>query len=138
MSNPSKAIGTRAETTIRNYFNSRGIRCERKALAGSDDEGDLCLYIPTMDGEVEVTVEVKAGKQTQNYPRSRVEEWRRQTLVEAENSGCISMLVIVRYKRRLSDVEVWIPNEMWWKHDGWTMMYLSEFMDWIEEVREEE
>lgn len=138
MANPSKAIGTRAETTIRNYFNSRGIRCERKALAGSDDQGDLRLYIPIRDGEVEVTVEVKAGRQTQNYPRSRVEEWRRQTLVEAENSGCISMLVIVRYKRRLSDVEVWIPNEMWWKHGGWTMMYLNEFMDWIEEVREEE
>lgn len=130
MANPSKAIGTRAETVIKNYFNSYGLRCERKALAGSDDEGDLRLYLKIGSVETEVTVEVKAGKQTQNYPRSRIEEWKRQTLAESRNSNCIAMLVIVRYRRRISDVEVWIPNIQWWAHSGWTMMYLNQFIEW--------
>lgn len=130
MANPSKAKGTRAETNVKLYLNSRGIYAERKPLAGSADEGDLCVILP--DG-TEVTAEVKAGKQTQNYPRSRIEDWKRQTLVESDNSGCpMSMLVIVRYKRRLSDAEVWLPNHQWLdvNNPGWTMMYLDEFARW--------
>lgn len=136
MANPSKAKGTHAETRVRTYFSSRGLRCERKSLAGSADEGDLRLYLPN---GTEVTVEVKAGKQTANYPRSRVDEWKRQTLVEGENSGCPCLLIIVRYMRRLDSIEVWIPNSQWfaalsnYKDDvclpsGWTMMYLGDFV----------
>ena len=131
MANPSKAIGTRAETKVKNHFIDHGFRCERRALAGSDDEGDLRLYLK--DG-TEVTVEVKAGKQTQNYPRSRVEDWRKQTLRQSKNSGCNqSMLVIVRYKRDFKDAEVWFPNFEWESliQPGWTMMYLDEFTEWI-------
>lgn len=124
MANPSKVKGTRAETKVVRYLDDHGIRVERKALAGAADVGDLRLFLP--DG-TEVTVEVKAGKQTQNYPRSRVAEWRRQTLVESENSGCPAMLVIVRYNRKLSDAEVWMPNSQWGGQVGWTMAYLDEF-----------
>lgn len=130
MSNPSKAKGTRAETNVVLYLNSHGLRAERRPLAGSADQGDLRVILP--DG-TEVTAEVKAGKQTQNYPRSRVEEWRKQTLNEADNSGCpMSMLVIVRYKRRLRDVEIWLPNHQWLdvNNPGWTMMYIDEFVKW--------
>lgn len=136
MANTSKTIGTHAETRVKNYFNSHGLRCERKALAGSADEGDLRLYLPM---GTEVTVEVKSGKQTANYPRSRIDEWKRQTLEESENSGCPSLLIIVRYMRRLDSIEVWIPNDQWYdayscyKDDicvpsGWTMMYLGDFV----------
>lgn len=129
MPNPSKKKGTVAETKVKNYFNDHGLRCERKSLAGSADEGDLRLCMP--DG-VEVTVEVKTGKQTQNYPRSRLEEWKRQTLVESRNSGCQSMLVIVRYRRNFSDSEVWLPNHQWQcdTMPAWTMMHIDEFVRW--------
>lgn len=138
MANPSKAIGTRAETMVKNYFNSHYLRCERKALAGSDDEGDLRLYLKIGSMETEVTVEVKAGKQTQNYPRSRMDEWKQQTIAESGNSDCIAMLVIVRYHRRLVDAEVWMPNWLWWGHSGWTMMYLNQFLEWATDQQVDE
>lgn len=134
MANPSKAKGTRAETNVVLYLNSHGLRAERRPLAGSADQGDLRVIMP--DG-TEVTAEVKAGRQTQNYPRSKVEDWRGQALVEGENSGCaMTMLVIVRYKRRLVDAEVWLPNDQWFDEvtPGWTMMYLDEFARWKGEM----
>lgn len=130
MANPSKAKGTRAETNVVNYLNYHGLRAERRPLAGSADQGDLRVIMPN---GTEVTAEVKAGKQTQNYPRSRVEDWRSQTLEESRNSGCpMSMLVIVRYKRRLRDTEIWLPNFQWFNvgDPGWTMMYLDQFVRW--------
>lgn len=128
MSNPSKAKGTHAETKVKNYFIEHGLRCERKALAGSDDEGDLRLYLN--DG-TEVTVEVKTGKQTHNYNRARLNEWKRQTLAESFNSGCKSILVITRHYRRFDDTEVWFPNEQWecdGMDFGWTMIYIDDFV----------
>lgn len=126
MSNPSKRIGTAAETKVSRFLNMHGLRTERRALAGSNDEGDLRTILP--NGE-EVTLEVKAGKQTQNYPRSRLDEWKRQTIVEGENSGCRPALVIVRYRRSFEDAEVWLPNSLWGGVNGWTMLYIDQFAD---------
>lgn len=131
MANPSKAKGTRAETKVKNYFIEHGFRCERKALAGSNDEGDLCLYLKN---GVEVTVEVKTGKQTSNYSRTALQDWKDQTITESENSDCPqSILVVVRHQRKFIDAEVWIPNFQWFDciTPGWTMMYISEFVEWI-------
>lgn len=125
MSNPSKAKGTRAETRVSWFFDNHGLPCHRRALHGAADQGDLAMFLP--DG-TEVTVEVKAGKQTQNYSRSVVEEWRRQTLAESENSGCPAILVIVRYRRSFLDAEVWMPNSQWGGQVGWTMAYIDEFV----------
>ena len=127
MSNPSKAKGTRAETKVKRYFNDHGLRCERKALAGSDDEGDLRLYL---DDGTEVAIEVKAGRQTGNYNRTALNEWKGQTLKESINSGCPSMLVIVRYRRAFEDAEVWMPNSEWGE-PGWTMMYIDDLVKLI-------
>lgn len=126
----SKAIGTRAETKVKRYFNDHGIRCERKALAGSADEGDLRLFIP--DGS-EVTVEVKAGKQTANYNRTQLDDWKRQTLVECINSNCPAILIVVRYRRSFEDSEVWIPNLPGknGKIKPWSMTYIDEFVKTI-------
>lgn len=126
----SKAIGTRAETKVKRYFNDHGLRCERRALAGSDDEGDLRLYL---DNGAEVTVEVKAGKQTSGYGRALFNKWKIQTLAESANSGCHqSLLVVVGYARRFRDAEVWIPNFEWWDQTQpeWTMMYIDDFVRW--------
>lgn len=125
MSNPSKAIGTRAETRVARFLTANGIRCDRRALAGSKDEGDLRA---TLDSGLEVTIEVKAGKQTSNPRRSQLEEWQRQTLQESENSGCPALLVIVRYNRPFTSSEVWLKNSQWWGGNGWTMMYIDEFV----------
>lgn len=127
MANPSKQIGTRAETNVARFLTQRGLRTTRRALAGSDDEGDLRMLLPS--GE-EVTLEVKAGKQTQDLTRARLGEWKRQTLQEGENSGCKPGLVIVRYRHRLSDAEVWLPNSQWGgRLRGWTMQYIDDFAD---------
>lgn len=130
MANPSKKKGTAAETRVRKYFESRGLRCERKALAGATDQGDLCLHLPN---GMEVTIEVKAGKQTWHYSRHDLDEWKRQTLVEAINSGCMSVLIIVRYHRDFVDAEVWMPNLVRESEriKSWTMIYIDEFVDTI-------
>lgn len=135
MSNPSKETGTKAETKVKNWFIDHGFRCERKALAGKDDEGDLRLFI----GEAEVTIEVKAGKQTWNYNRYKLNDWKEQTLVEGVNSGCNAILVVIRHRRKFIDTEVWIPQYMVtpWNvggrhtmcHDGWEMMYIDDFTE---------
>jgi len=129
MSNPSKRIGTRAETKVARYLTANGLPTMRRALAGSKDHGDLCMELP--DG-TEVTIEVKAGQQCANPSRSQMAEWRRQTIDESVNSGCISALVIVRHRRAFCDAEVWLPNHQW-KSDvggltGWTMMYVDDFV----------
>ena len=46
----AKAIGTRAETAVRNYLLSVGyseLEAHRNVLKGSDDEGDVWLREPT-------------------------------------------------------------------------------------------
>lgn len=138
MSNPSKKKGTAAETRVRKYFNDNGLECERKALAGSRDLGDLCLHLPNGG---EVTVEVKAGKQTWNFSRGKLDEWKRQTLVEADNSKCAAILIIVRYRRNFIDAEVWWPNPGSIKEDGltsdcWKMMYIDDFVKKVKESKE--
>ena len=130
MSSKSKTVGTRAETKVRRYFETNGLRCERKALAGSNDEGDLRLYTP--DG-LEITIEVKAGEQTASYGRKLLDKWKRQTLDEAENSGCLAILIVVRHRRKFVDAEVWMPNTTGDKKlmSFWTMTYINDFVDVI-------
>lgn len=41
MTNPPKAKGTAFETAVVRYLNSRGIPCERRALQGINDKGDV-------------------------------------------------------------------------------------------------
>ncbi len=41
MSNPSKQKGTAFETAVVEYLKSRGIACERRALHGNTDKGDI-------------------------------------------------------------------------------------------------
>jgi Holliday junction resolvase len=133
MSNPSKRKGTRAETKVARYLTSHGLRAERRALSGSNDQGDLRVY--AKDG-TEVTIEVKSGEQTNHPTRTKMEIWKDQTLAEATNSGCPSALVIVQYHRQLVDALVYLPVRQWgtWvprcgtDHEYWARMRLDEFM----------
>ena len=126
MANPSKQKGTRAETKVAAYLCERGIQAERRPLKGASDMGDLRAFLA--DG-TEITVEVKAGKQTFNPLRPDVEVWKRQTIAESANAGCPGALVIVRYRRLIENAEVWLPVGQWISEgsDKWAMMYLNEF-----------
>lgn len=126
MANRSKQIGTNGETRVRRYLDDHGLTTVRKAPAGSDDEGDLRMLL--RDG-TEVAVEVKYGKQTKDPSRSLMEEWRRQTINEGVHAGTMSILIVPRYRKELRNAEVWVPNETWFGHEGWTMMYLSDFVE---------
>lgn len=120
MSNPSKQKGTTAETKVVKFLKAHGILAERKALAGDKDKGDIRAVFPD---STEVTIEVKAGMQTASPSRSLMGSWLSQAIREGRNSGMPACaLVVVRYRHRLCDAEVWIPTE-----HGRTMMYLDEF-----------
>jgi len=103
MSNKSKAKGTRAESAIVRYLNEHGIKAERRALHGSADIGDILV------GD-DLIIEVKAGQQTAAPSRTQMIEWLNQTIVEGENCGLPSVLCVVRYRRKLEDAEIWIPE----------------------------
>lgn len=125
MSNPNKQKGTRAETRVVNYLTAHGLKAERKALKGNKDEGDIQVYLDPKifpDGYDKITFEVKTGKQTSNYNRKQLDEWRRQARVESINCKQSCLLVIVRYGRKIEDAEVWMS-------DGTRrMMYLDEWV----------
>lgn len=129
MSNPSKETGTKGESRVRKDLAKHGFKVWRRALAGSEDKGDLGMLFP--DG-TEVTLEVKAGKQTIDYCRSLVEKWKKQTLDEARHSGCPAVLIVLRYQKQLRNAHVWMPNSQWGGRaddKGWTLMYYDEFIE---------
>ena len=126
MANPSKQKGTRAETAVVRFMQEHGWEAERKALTGSEDHGDIKCRGPHTGW---YTVEVKAGKQTANPNRSQLEEWLRQSRVEADNSGdSIAVLCVVRYRRKIKDADVYLQ---YCDGDGFftrAHMYLDEFV----------
>lgn len=130
MANPSKVIGTKGETKVKRYLTEHGFPTERKALAGSSDKGDLRMV--RKDGS-EVTVEVKAGRQTDGYPRGLLRIWQEQTDKESANSGWPAILVIVRYRRSMSDAEVWMRVDVGHGSE-WVMTYLDDYVRMQEEI----
>lgn len=118
MANPSKKKGTAAETRVVKFLRSFDIQAERRALSGSEDQGD----IKVIARDVELVFEVKSGKQTMNPTRNQMDEWIRQTIIEGINAGCDSMLVVARHGKSPKDYDVWIPcknNMIHWYLDDW-------------------
>lgn len=128
MANKSKQKGTRAETNVCKFGRSYGFGLRRKALTGNKDEGDIeffdapHLYEP-------ITIEVKAGKQTENPSRSQLKEWLKQAQVEADNSGQTCVLCVVRYRRSLKDADVYLQYQDNYGDNIREHMYLDEFFD---------
>lgn len=76
MANPSKARGTAAEVAVRDYLRACGwLQCERLALGGSLDKGDLTGIDPS------VVNEVKACKTID------LAGWAKEVEAEKRNAG---------------------------------------------------
>ena len=83
----AKAIGTRAETAVRNYLLSAGyseLEAHRNVLKGSDDEGDVWLR----HGRLGLIVfEVKGGKAAKEASYQQVHKWFKETTKERDNAN---------------------------------------------------
>lgn len=126
MSNPNKQKGTRAETRVVNYLTAHGFKAERKALTGSKDAGDIQVRLDS--GKEFMSLEVKSGKQTQNYNRGKLNDWLDQAETEGENCNQWCYLVIVRHGRKIEDAEVWTR----FHHGKKIMYYLDDFVKAID------
>ena len=123
MGNTSKKIGTEAESKVVRFLNDHGIKAVRKVLHGSKDEGDLLVSLPF---GIDVSFEVKGGKQTWNPNRASMNEWLRQAAVESENSGTTCYLCVAKYRKQVKDFDVWLEEGGMRYH--W---FLDEWCKWI-------
>ena len=83
----SKAIGTRAETALRNYLLSTGyseLEAHRNVLTGSDDEGDVWLRDPSRGL---IVFEVKGGKAAKDASHEQMKKWYQEAERERQNAG---------------------------------------------------
>ena len=87
MSNPSKQKGTAFETAVVEYLKARGIACERRALHGNTDKGDIA-------GIKDWTFELKNRKALDIG--GAVDEAR----LEARNAGTNLYAAIVKRPRK--------------------------------------
>lgn len=82
----AKAIGTRAETAIRNYLLSTGyteLQARRNVLAGKDDEGDIWLEDPEMGL---IVFESKGGNMAKTASYEQCLKWLGEAQKEKENA----------------------------------------------------
>jgi hypothetical protein len=83
----AKAIGTRAETAVRNYLLSAGydeLEAHRNVLTGSDDQGDVWLREPEHGLMV---FELKGGNMAKNGSYEQCKKWFAESQREAKNAG---------------------------------------------------
>jgi hypothetical protein len=119
MVNKPKAKGTAAETRVVNYLLAAGLRANRVVMKGNRDEGDV--HILDDRGYTSVVLEIKAGRQTQNYSRATRGLWLQETEDETSNHGRgKGYLVIARFGRAVKDYEVWST-------DGFSFWHLDDF-----------
>lgn len=122
MANKSKQIGTTGEGRVVSYLKKFNIACERIALHGSKDCGDI--KIECIDDSL-IILEVKAGKKSQNPGRKLKEEWIKQTKDEQVNSACFynkktkGLLVILGFSQKIEDAQVWFGDHTFWYLDDY-------------------
>lgn len=83
----SKAIGTRAETAVRNFLLSTGyteLEAHRNVLKGSADEGDVWLRDPNRGL---IVFEVKGGKAAKEASFEQVSKWYQEAEIERHNAA---------------------------------------------------
>lgn len=122
MTNRSKSRGTAWETAVVKHAAANGFPyCERRALAGNLDKGDLTLCPG-------VIVECKDWA---NYADGDVTEWWRETLVEKKNANAsVALLVVKRAYRPTGMAWCWIQGE--WGY--WQAMRLDDALAMLRDM----
>lgn len=90
MSNPSKQRGTRFETDVVRYLNEQGVSCERRALQGAADKGDIA-------GIRGWVLELKCHREM------ALGSWAKEAAVEAARDNAAQWAVI--HKRRMHGIQ---------------------------------
>lgn len=137
MANRAKQKGTQYETQTRKYLEEFGIKAKRNALSGGKDIGDLSIDEPFI-----AIVENKAYKS--DLTDSQIQEFRRQTEVEAENyknffkiQGEVKGLLFVKNPgKSIGRTRVSFYSK---RYNCWLTLYLYEFVehwkDLIDDIR---
>jgi hypothetical protein len=82
----AKAIGTKAETAVRNYLLSAGyseLEAHRNVLKGTADEGDVWLRSPKRGL---IVFEIKGGKAAKDASYQQVQKWYQEAETERTNA----------------------------------------------------
>lgn len=83
----AKAIGTRAETAVRNYLLSQGyseLEAHRNVLTGSQDQGDVWLRSPELGL---IVFEIKGGKMAKDASYQQIGAWHGEAKKEAKHAS---------------------------------------------------
>lgn len=117
MVNRPKNIGTATETAVVRYARYSGfLLAERRALAGSNDLGDILLC-------PHVIVEVKGGKAAETASDAQILAWLAETETERRNADAdVALLVTKRKAHGLAN------PQGWWTH--WRLGHLAQLRDY--------
>ena len=101
MVNPSKAIGTQAETLVTRFLQENGFgTAERRALHGTYDLGDIT-------GIPGVVVEVKSGHAAETASDGLINAWLAETEAERKNAKADIGVLVVKRKGKGSAGDWW-------------------------------
>lgn len=85
----AKAIGTRAETAVRNYLTAcdyTEFEAHRNVLTGSEDQGDVWLRDPKIGL---VVFEIKGGNMAKNASHEQCVKWLGEAHRERDNAKAV-------------------------------------------------
>ena len=128
MSRRPKDIGTAAETAARRFLVDDGWPdCERRALAGNRDTGDLTVCRRPL-----IIAEVKAGHAADKASPKVIDDWLEQTDTEAVHAGAdLGVLIVARKYRNPRDWDAYMRacdwvllltgDEVLWPDAPWPM-----------------
>ena len=130
MVNPSKAIGTQAETLVVRYLQANGFgTAERRALHGTYDLGDIT-------GIPGVVIEVKSGHAAETASDGLINAWLAETETERRNADADIGVLVVKRKGKGSAGDWWaIEWDERCAHSKYPARYL--FKDYVRILRED-
>ena len=135
MSRRPKDIGTAAETAARRFLVDDGWPdCERRALTGNRDTGDLTVCRRPL-----IVAEVKAGHAADKASPKVIADWIEQTDTEAVHAGAVlGVLIVARKYRNPRDWDAYMRacdwvlllsgDEVLWPDAPWPMR--ASLADW--------
>lgn len=110
MSRRPKDIGTAGESAARRFLVDDGWPdCERRALTGNRDTGDLTVCRSPL-----IIAEVKAGQQADKASPKVIDAWLEQTDTEAVHAGAdLGVLIVARKYRNPRDWDAYMCAADW-------------------------